>query len=36
MLVHLHSEIGRLLELGGSELEETVRALRSLAAQEHN
>jgi hypothetical protein len=36
MLVHLHSEIGRLLELGGPELEETVRALRSLAAQEHN
>lgn len=34
MLVHLQQQIEHLLELGGSELQETVRALRTLAAQE--
>jgi hypothetical protein len=34
MLVHLRREIDRLLLLGGDELQETVRALRTLAAQE--
>jgi hypothetical protein len=34
MLVHLEQEIGQLLKLGGSELEETVRTLRTLAGQE--
>jgi hypothetical protein len=34
MLVHLQREIGQLLELGGPELQETVRALRTLAVQE--
>ncbi|GIK38626.1 MAG: hypothetical protein BroJett011_24590 [Chloroflexota bacterium] len=34
MLVHLQREIGMLLELGGLELQETVQALRTLAAQE--
>ena len=34
MLVHLQQEIEQLLELGGPELQETVRALRTLAAQE--
>jgi hypothetical protein len=33
MLVHLHREIEATLALGGPELEETVRALRTLAAQ---
>jgi hypothetical protein len=32
--VHLQREIGQLLDLGGPELEKTVRALRTLAAQE--
>ena len=36
MLVHLQREIGQLLELGGPELENTVRALRTLAAQEQS
>ena len=35
MLVHLHQEIERLLLLGGDELQETVRALRTLAAAEN-
>jgi hypothetical protein len=34
MLVHLHQQIDRLLHLGGEELEATVQALRTLAAQE--
>jgi hypothetical protein len=34
MLVHLRHEIDHLLALGGPELEETVRALRTLAGQE--
>jgi hypothetical protein len=34
MLVHLRGEIDRLIELGGDDLQETVRALRTLAAQE--
>ncbi len=34
MLVHLQQQIDRLLLLGGDELEETVRALRTLATQE--
>ena len=34
MLVHLRKEIEALVELGGDELQETVRALRTLAAQE--
>jgi hypothetical protein len=34
MLVHLHEKIDRLLLLGGEELQDTVRALRTLAAQE--
>jgi hypothetical protein len=34
MLVHLRQEIDDLLELGGPELQETVQALRTLAAQE--
>jgi hypothetical protein len=34
MLVHLRKEIDELLALGGDELQETVRALRALAAQE--
>jgi hypothetical protein len=34
MLVHLRQEINGLLELGGDDLEETVRALRTLAVQE--
>lgn len=34
MLVYLRSEIEAVLELGGEELEATVRALRTLAAQE--
>jgi hypothetical protein len=34
MLVHLDQQIDRLLLLGGEELQATVRALRTLAAQE--
>ena len=34
MLVHLQGQIDRLLLLGGEELEDTIRALRTLAAQE--
>jgi len=34
MLVHLQGQIDRLLLLGGEELQDTVRALRTLAAQE--
>jgi len=34
MLVHLRAEIDVLLALGGDELIETVRALRTLAGQE--
>lgn len=34
MLVHLQGQIDRLLLLGGEELQETVHALRTLAAQE--
>jgi len=34
MLVHLHVQIDQLLLLGGEELQDTVRALRTLAAQE--
>jgi hypothetical protein len=34
MLVHLHQEIDQMIALGGDELQETVRALRTLAAQE--
>lgn len=33
MLVHLRSEIEALLQQGGDDLQETVRALRTLAAQ---
>ncbi len=36
MLVHLQQEIEQLLELGGPELQETVRALRTLAVQEQS
>jgi hypothetical protein len=36
MLVHLQQEIGQLINMGGPELQETVRALRTLAAQEQN
>lgn len=34
MLVHLHQKIDQLLLLGGEELQDTVRALRTLAARE--
>ncbi len=34
MLVHLRQEIDNLIVLGGDELQETVQALRALAAQE--
>ncbi len=34
MLVHLRQQIDDLIALGGDELQETVRALRALAAQE--
>jgi hypothetical protein len=34
MLVHLDQQIDRLLLLGGEEIQATVRALRTLAAQE--
>lgn len=34
MLVHLRKEIDQLIELGGEDVQETVRALRTLAAQE--
>jgi hypothetical protein len=34
MLVHLRQEIDQMIALGGDELQETVRALRTLAAQE--
>lgn len=34
MLVHLRQEIDRLVALGGDELHETVKALRTLAVQE--
>ncbi len=34
MLVHVSQEIDRLIALGGDELQETVRALKTLAAQE--
>lgn len=34
MLVHLQRQIDRLLLMGGEELQETVQALRTLAAQE--
>jgi hypothetical protein len=34
MLVHLQREIGVLLQLGGPELQETVKSLRTLAVQE--
>jgi hypothetical protein len=34
MLVHLHQQIDQLLRLGGEELQATVQALRTLAAQE--
>jgi hypothetical protein len=34
MLVHLHQKIDRLLLMGGDELQDTVRALRTLAAQD--
>ncbi|MGH2522202.1 MAG: hypothetical protein ACRDH2_06835 [Anaerolineales bacterium] len=34
MLVHLRQEIDQVIALGGDELHETVRALRTLAAQE--
>jgi len=33
MLVHLRQEIDRLIALGGDELDETVKALHTLAAQ---
>ena len=33
MLFHLQQEIQQLLDLGGEEVEETVRALRTLAVQ---
>jgi hypothetical protein len=34
MLVHLHRQIDQLLLMGGEEVEDTVRALRTLATQE--
>ncbi|MCI0394806.1 MAG: hypothetical protein L0332_15630 [Chloroflexi bacterium] len=34
MLVHLRQQIDQLLLLGGEELQDTVRALRTLAGQE--
>jgi hypothetical protein len=34
MLVHLQQQIERLLASGGPELQETIRALRTLAAQQ--
>jgi hypothetical protein len=34
MLVHLRSEIDEVLRLGGDELDETVRVLRTLVMQE--
>jgi hypothetical protein len=34
MLTHLRDEIDQLIALGGDELQETIRALRTLAAQE--
>ena len=34
MLVHLRGQIDQLIALGGPELQETIRALRTLAAQE--
>lgn len=34
MLVHLQREIGQLIEMGGTEVQETVHALRTLAMQE--
>jgi hypothetical protein len=34
MLVHLNQQIDRLLLLGGDEVQTTIRALRTLAAQE--
>jgi hypothetical protein len=34
MLVHLHQQIDQLLLMGGEEVEDTVRALRTLATQE--
>jgi hypothetical protein len=34
MLVHLRGEIDTMLRLGGDEMDETVRALRTLAAPE--
>jgi hypothetical protein len=34
MLVHLQGDIDRVLALGGDDLQETVRALRTLAVQE--
>jgi len=34
MLVHLRHEIEQVIALGGDELQETVHALRTLAAQE--
>ena len=34
MLVHLQREIGDLIALGGEDLQETIRALRTLASQE--
>ena len=34
MLTHLQQEIDQLIALGGDELQETINALRTLAAQE--
>jgi hypothetical protein len=34
MLFHLHQEIGDLIALGGEELQDTIHALHTLAAQE--
>jgi hypothetical protein len=34
MLTHLQQEIDQLIALGGNELQETIHALRTLAAQE--
>lgn len=34
MLVHLREQIDQLIELGGDEVQETVRALHTLAARE--
>ncbi len=34
MLFHLHQEIDQLIALGGEELQGTIQALRTLAAQE--